>query len=210
MVDDSLEKELENEVEGWLEEDLVKKAVPPVKTAFLGLDGTDIALTSTGIALAAFAAFFPWYVVFHFEDFAINGKGLPQHLRRDLPVGPPRPVFSVSPSASININAEGAQARTELPKHFDDFKTATIPDQKTDSIPKISEAQAEAQPLPGVNHGYKLLHVSGGRALIEDTNGMFIVAIGGVLPDNSHLKSIEQRDGKWVLLTSNGDVIGMD
>ena len=37
-----------------------------------------------------------------------------------------------------------------------------------------------------------------------------MVSVGAVLPDNSRLASIEQRDGSWVLVTSNGDVIGMN
>ncbi|MBU2486780.1 MAG: flagellar protein, partial [Alphaproteobacteria bacterium] len=54
---------------------------------------------------------------------------------------------------------------------------------------------------------YKLLHVANGRALIEDKSGMYIVRIGSVLPDNSRLATLEKRDGQWVIITSNGEVI---
>ncbi len=50
------------------------------------------------------------------------------------------------------------------------------------------------------------MHVANGRALIEDAGGMYIVRVGSVLPDNSRLATLEQRDGKWVIVTSNGDV----
>ena len=62
------------------------------------------------------------------------------------------------------------------------------------------------QPLPA-STGFRLMHVANGRALIEDARGMYIVRVGSVLPDNSRLATLEQRDGAWVIVTSNGDVI---
>ena len=61
------------------------------------------------------------------------------------------------------------------------------------------------QPFPGKS-GFRLLHVSNGRALIEDRSGMYMVRIGSILPDNSKLATIEQRDGRWVIITSSGQV----
>jgi RPA family protein len=63
----------------------------------------------------------------------------------------------------------------------------------------------EDQPFPA-SSGFKLLHVANGRALIEDTTGMYVVRVGSVLPDESRLATIEQRDGKWVIVTSKGDI----
>jgi len=51
------------------------------------------------------------------------------------------------------------------------------------------------------------MHVANGRALIEDARGMYIVRVGSILPDNSRLATLEQRDGAWVIVTSNGDII---
>ncbi|MCY1236621.1 hypothetical protein D9M72_492860 [compost metagenome] len=50
------------------------------------------------------------------------------------------------------------------------------------------------------------MHVANGRALIEDASGMYIVRIGSVLPDNTRLATLEQRDGHWVMITSSGEV----
>ncbi len=50
------------------------------------------------------------------------------------------------------------------------------------------------------------MHVANGRALIEDKTGMYIVRVGAVLPDNSRLATLEERDGQWVLITSKGQV----
>ena len=35
---------------------------------------------------------------------------------------------------------------------------------------------------------------------------MYMVRIGSILPDNSKLATIEQRDGRWVIITSSGQV----
>ena len=66
---------------------------------------------------------------------------------------------------------------------------------------------ADQQPFPGKSP-FHLLHIVNGRALIEDDTGMYVVRVGSVLPDNSRLASIEQRDGKWVIVTSAGDIYG--
>jgi len=42
--------------------------------------------------------------------------------------------------------------------------------------------------------------------LIEDTSGMYVVRVGSILPDESRLATLEERDGKWVIITSKGDV----
>ncbi len=39
---------------------------------------------------------------------------------------------------------------------------------------------------------------------------MYVVRVGSILPDNSRLATIEQREGKWVIVTSTGDVYGHD
>jgi hypothetical protein len=173
------------------------------------MDRTDIMLTSTGVALAAFAALFPWYVFFNHDSFTINHDGMAQNLVRDLPPGPPRPVFSVSPAASINKNAS-SRFPGPLQNQLDDIKTATIPEAAESKSKHSADGAAMEQPLPGGIKSFRLVHVAGQRALIADQSGMYMVGIGGVLPDNSRLSSLEQRDGTWVLVTSNGDVVSMN
>ncbi len=51
---------------------------------------------------------------------------------------------------------------------------------------------------------FRLLHVAGGRALVEDASGIYMVGIGEVLPDNSKLVSIEKQGAQWLLTTSTG------
>ena len=156
----------------------------------------DRGLTVAGLLLAGAAAFFPWYVFFNEDKFGIDvAQG---DRTRALPDWPARNVFSVSPLAMVNKN----EVEKKLEPLFDPLTTATV-----SNIGKEQDkgAAAEDQPFPGAS-GFRLLHVSNGRALIEDPSGMYVVRVGSILPDESRLATIEQRDGKWVIVTSNGDV----
>jgi hypothetical protein len=159
----------------------------------------DKALRATGLVLAGVSAFFPWYVFLNPEKFGVHVTEGSRS--RDLPHWPARNVFSVSPLAMVNKNP--APQPAEIP---DQLTTATI-----SNIGRVEPTgqPAEAQPFPGKG-AFHLLHVANGRALIEDTSGMYVVRIGSILPDNSRLATLEQRDGKWVIVTSAGEVYSHD
>jgi hypothetical protein len=160
----------------------------------------DRMMAIVGFSLATAAAFFPWYVFFNQESFGIAPMGYTQ--TRDLPETSGRSVVSVSPLAIPDEN----DGRTEL-SAFDPITTATVSGdgEENSSAPSVAEADAN-QTYPG-KPKYRLLHVANGRALIEDKSGMYIVRVGSVLPDNSTLATLEQRNGSWVIVTSNGEVI---
>lgn len=173
------------------------KAVPPLRRP--GQEGRSLAdrlLVTAGIGLAATAAFFPWYVFLNPQEFSV--PPLWQDDRRDLPETPAREVVSVSPAAMIDD--DDAAPRREL----DPVKTATVPNLGREGRSGTPENPLE-QPLPAPS-GFRLMHVANGRALIEDASGMYIVRVGSILPDNSRLATLEQRDGEWVIVTSNGEV----
>ena len=160
----------------------------------------DRLFTVLGFMLATAAAFFPWYVFFNQESFGIAPMGYADS--RDLPETPGRSVVSVSPLAIPDENDGLAPGSA-----FDPIVTATVPGPGEETAAALSATSEDpAQSFPGKPH-YRLLHVANGRALIEDRSGMYIVRIGSVLPDNSRLASLEERDGKWVIVTSNGEVI---
>jgi len=157
----------------------------------------DRALAFTGLALAGASAFFPWYVFLNPDKFGIHvAEG---ERTRDLPNWPSREIVSVSPLAITNKNPSA-------PKDLipDPLTTATVSNAGREDD---RGEPADQQPLPGKSP-FHLLHVANGRALIEDDTGMYVVRVGSVLPDSSRLASIEQRDGKWVIVTSAGDVYG--
>ncbi|MFB9950153.1 flagellar protein [Rhizobium puerariae] len=158
----------------------------------------DKILVATGVALAAASAFFPWYVFLNADKFGVRTESLGR--TRDLPPGIGRPVVSVSPLAMTDSSKEDWPAPREP---MDALTTATT----TSSLGETRDKGTfrEEQPFPGKS-GFRLLHVANGRALIEDGSGMYMVRVGSILPDNSKLATLEQRDGKWVIITSKGEV----
>ncbi|MBC2771741.1 flagellar protein [Rhizobium sp. AQ_MP] len=159
----------------------------------------DRILAVTGIALACGAAFFPWYVFFNEEKFGIRVADWER--TRDLPEGPGKNVFSVSPLALVDRDDDGGDGE---PASVDQIVTATVPTLGIE--PPEPPDVAGSQPFPGKT-GFRLLHVANGRALIEDKAGMYLVRVGSILPDNSRVATLEQRDGKWVIVTSAGDIV---
>ncbi|MGA1800669.1 flagellar protein [Rhizobium sp. HT1-10] len=177
-------------------DETVKPAKAPRRRRLLR---TDNALKAAGLCLAALSAFFPWYVFLNPEKFGIAQTDGDR--TRALPEGwAARNVFSVSPMALTNSN----RTDSTPPVDIDRLTTATTaPTAPGD----IKGPDAENQPFPG-GSDFRLLHVSNGRALIQDAAGMYVVRIGSVLPDNSRLSRLEQRKGKWVMITSTGAVYG--
>lgn len=168
----------------------------PVKVVNKG----DRLLTLAGFALAATAAFFPWYVFFNQDSFGIQPANWGD--TRDLPEARSHTVVNVSPLA-IPDQKDGSPG----PSPFDPITTATA------TASASAQARAAGADQSGINQTfpgkpqYRLLHVANGRAMIEDQSGMYIVRVGSVLPDNSRLSTLEMRDGHWVIVTSNGEVI---
>jgi hypothetical protein len=160
----------------------------------------DRVVAVAGFLLATAAAFFPWYVFFNQESFGIAPMGYSE--TRDLPETGGRSLVNVSPLAIPDEKDGSAE-----PSAFDPITTATVSDLGEEGNgPAPSTVIDPDRTFPG-KPLYKLLHVANGRALIEDKSGMYIVRIGSVLPDNSRLATLEKRDGQWVIITSNGEVI---
>ena len=95
-------------------------------------------------------------------------------------------------------------ARSEMPKmELDFFPTATLPsDQERPRALPASE-----QPFPSDRVNFRLVHVANGRAMIEDSDGLWVVQRGSQLPDASRVAAIEQRDGRWVLVTTHDKIV---
>lgn len=161
---------------------------------------SDRMLAAAGIGLACASAFFPWYVFFNEDKFGIRVQTMDH--TRDLPNTPARNVFSVSPLAMVNKNP--SDTPKALPDPIDGLTTATV--SSLGKEPPNNDSPGAMQPLPGKNT-FRLMHVANGRAMIEDSSGMYMVRIGSILPDNSRLATIEQRNGRWVIVTSNGDIV---
>ncbi|TPI43023.1 hypothetical protein FJ414_05435 [Mesorhizobium sp. B3-1-6] len=150
---------------------------------------SDLVIAALGITLGLICALFPWYIFFNQEQFGVQaikfgGSG------------------SNSGRAGGGIVAErsGPLTAKDVPNaDIDLFATGTVQD---DPAPPPGD-----QPFPTAASEFKMVHVANGRAMIEDDTGLWIVQRGSVLPDSSRVASIEQRGGKWVIVTSTDKVI---
>jgi hypothetical protein len=175
--------------------------VPPLGPKSKGLFTADRVIGWSGAALALTAAFFPWYVFFNEDKFGL--EYIRQIASRDLPEWAGRPVVNASPSGIGDRDKNAA-----LPRPEDLIITGTVPNESDEE--KQEEASIPAQPLPAAPRAFRLLHVVKAQAMIEDRTGIYVVRIGDTLPDLSKIASLEQRDGKWVVVTDKGTVYGSD
>lgn len=165
----------------------------------IGISSSEQGVTWVAISLATAAALFPWYVFFNAEKFGIiSGSG---DRTRDMPHIGPREVFSVSPMAMTNSDKDDNLALEMVP---DPLTTATISHTGKERQSPHG-AKPEDQPFPA-KADFRLLHVANGRALIEDKSGLYMLKVGSVLPDETKLTKIEQRDGEWLIESSNGAI----
>ncbi|WP_099863962.1 flagellar protein [Pararhizobium haloflavum] len=169
--------------------------LPPKTPWYRRLMTSDRVIMAGGVSLAAFAAFFPWYVFLHQEEF--GPKPMVYSRSEGLAQWPGRTLLDASPLVEDSPDSETSET-------FDPLMTATVP---TQAAPAETDDSALDQPFPSSRSPFRLLHVANGRALIENGAGMYIVRIGSVLPDNSRLARLEKREGEWVIVTSDGDVI---
>lgn len=159
----------------------------------------DRLLFGSGLLIAGFAAFFPWYVFLNQDQFGIRPMGFATN--RDLPELPGRSVVAASPLAIPDSDNESSGETLDI------ISTATVNTDGEEREPAPGEDAGPDQQFPGQKSSFRLLHVVNGRALIEDGSGMYVVRIGSILPDNSRLATLEKRKGRWVIVTSDGDVI---
>lgn len=158
------------------------------------MDRGDVTLAALGLTLGLTCAVFPWYIFFNQEKFGVreftfsgggSGRASPDMAYVPQPVGKPF-------------------AQSEMPRmELDFFPTATLPSdgESPRALP------SSAQPFPSDRVNFRLVHVANGRAMIEDADGLWVVQRGSQLPDASRVTAIEQREGRWVLVTSHDKIV---
>lgn len=150
---------------------------------------SDFVVAALGVTLGLICALFPWYIFFNQEQFGVQaikfgGTG----------TNSGRAGGGVVAERSAPLTAKDVPA-----PNLDLLATGTVQD---DPNPAPAE-----QPFPADATKFRMVHVANGRAMIEDDAGLWIVQRGSILPDASQVTSIEQRNGKWVMVTSTDQVI---
>lgn len=160
---------------------------------------TDFIIAGLGVALGLTCALFPWYIFFNQDKFGVRamkfgGRGQSEEtvplFMNDAPerIGAPMSVDDI-PAMKLDLFATGSLRRDK---------------DEAGGARGIGE-----QPFPGPKINFTLVHVANGRAMIQDDAGVWVVQRGSVLPDSSKVASIEQRNGKWVLVTSREEVLSL-
>ena len=170
---------------------------PVVKKKRKKMDRGDLTVAALGLTLAMISASFPWYIFFNQEKFGVRefvfsgagGSSRPTGLSHI-----PQPVGKPFTSKEVPTLA------------LDFFPTATLP--TDENAPR--SVPASEQPFPADRLSFRLVHVANGRAMIEDGDGLWVVQRGSQLPDASRVVAIEQRKGRWVLLTSRDEIVELD
>jgi hypothetical protein len=155
----------------------------------------DLLLFASGIVLSAFCAFFPWYVFYNQDQFGIRAVTL-----GNIPPSGPAPR-GARPADRLDT---ASLAEENLETDVDTFTTGTTPPSpaEDDVEPPVAE-----QPFPAPVPEFELVHVTNGRAMIQDDQGLYVVQRGSLLPDNSRVAKIEKRDGEWVVVTTADRVL---
>ncbi|MDG4881703.1 hypothetical protein [Mesorhizobium sp. WSM4884] len=150
---------------------------------------SDFVVAALGITLGLICALFPWYIFFNQEQFGVQAI-----------------KFGGSGSNS-GREGGGIAAEPSAPLTAKDVPNADIDLLATGTVQDEPAPVPGDQPFPAAAAGFKMVHVANGRAMIEDDTGLWIVQRGSVLPDSSRVASIEQRGGKWVIVTDADKVI---
>lgn len=142
-----------------------------------------------GIGLAAVCAMFPWYIFFNQEQFGVRPMTF---AGRPSPQGPSREALP---------DLIGARIPSQI------IPLPEVDYTSTGTVGRTPAEVLENQPFPGDEPGFRLVHVAGGRAMIEDEDGYWLVQRGSRLPDGSRVSRIVWKDGNWEMVTSRELVV---
>jgi hypothetical protein len=152
---------------------------------------SDFVIAALGITLGLICALFPWYIFFNQDQFGVQAMKF-----GGTGTNSGRAGGGVVAERSAPLTAKDVPAA-----NLDLLATGTVQD---DANPAPAP---DEQPFPADAAKFRMVHVANGRAMIEDDAGLWIVQRGSILPDSSQVSSIEQRNGKWVMVTSADQVI---
>ena len=152
---------------------------------------SDFVIAALGITLGLICALFPWYIFFNQDQFGVQAM-----------------KFGGTGSNSGRAGG-GVVAQRSAPLTAKDVPAANLDLLATGTVRDDANPAAapDEQPFPADAAKFRMVHVANGRAMIQDDAGLWIVQRGSILPDSSQVSSIEQRNGKWVMVTSADQVI---
>jgi hypothetical protein len=176
-------------------------STPPGKPAAGKRKGprpSDIAMAVLGAGLGVGCALFPWYIFFNPDQFGVRAMKFSGSSAQHGPI-----------ELGLQPDRVGAPMSVDdiPPMQLDLFATGTVKPLDEEGDGGGQRLNVIDQPFPGDEIQYRLVYAASGRAMIADEAGLWVVERGSLLPDNSHVADIVQRDGAWMLVTSTDRVV---
>lgn len=157
----------------------------------------DLTIAALGVTLGLICALFPWYIFFNPDEFGVRAMQFGGRGTGTEPI-----LLGVQPERIGAPVADQDVPFMELDLRSTGSAVTDPAEQETEAGPGPAE-----QPFPPPVVSFRVVQISNGRAMLEDDTGLFVVQPGSILPDSGRVRSIEQRDGRPVLVTDSGDVL---
>ena len=164
---------------------------------FRDMTTADYVLSVIGLCLGTAAALFPWHVHFHPESY-----------------GPPRMAFSrggVIPDAEILALQSGEPVFDMRTGRFvmDDDRGSSIDLVVTGNVNRDGEAAKGDlnQAFPSNGASFEVLAVDGIRALVGDSQGVYLIRPHTRLPDGTLALSFKRDEKGWYIVTSEEKIL---
>ena len=155
---------------------------------------SDLTIAALGITLGLICALFPWYIFFNPDEFGVRA------IRFGGSGGGTEPiVLGAQPERVGAPVAEQKIAPMELDLLATGTATTDPVDENEEGTPGLKD-----QPFPPPVISFKVVQIANGRAMLEDDTGLFVVQPGSILPDKTRVQTIEERNGRPVLVTDAG------
>ena len=167
-----------------------------LETIYKDMEPIDYVLSVIGLCLGTAAALFPWHVYLNPDSY-----------------GPPRMAFSrdgIIPEAEIQAQQSGA------PLHEPETGPVVADGRKPDvDMVTTGEINRDAtsglgdpkQAFPSNGARFEVLVVDGTRALVGDSDGVYLVRPQSRLPDGTLAMSFKQDEEGWYILTSEEKIL---
>ena len=155
----------------------------------------DVIMACLGASLGLGAAMFPWYVFFNQEQFGIKAM---RFSGEGMEITEPLTYQPQQIARPIDI------AEAPVPD-LDFLPTGTLPDRSDLAAAVSVEDQPFPEPVP-----FRVVYVANGRAMIEDSEGLWLVQAGSLLPDSTRVAALEKRGEQWVIVTSDKRVLPLE
>ncbi|HZD91077.1 MAG TPA: hypothetical protein VE224_13330, partial [Pseudolabrys sp.] len=74
-------------------------------------------------------------------------------------------------------------------------------------MPRPAPRIAPVTSRPALIQGWRILRARGGIVDVEGRDGIYRVVPGAILPGLGPVRSVEQRDGRWMVVTPKGMIV---